>query len=445
MKEKNAKIITELPGPKAKALLEIRQKYVPRGVSNLAPVIAEEASGALIKDVDGNTFIDFASAIGVVNVGHSPAPVVEAISRQAGKLIHTCFHVAMYEPYLRLAEKLAKITPGNHEKKVMFANSGAEAVENAVKIARKATGRTGIVCFEYAFHGRTLLAMTLTSKVKPYKYGFGPFASDTYRIPYAYCYRCPHGCSYPSCDILCAKDLERLFDTMVLPENIAAVIIEPVQGEGGFIVPPPEYLQRIAETCRKNGILLIVDEIQTGFARTGKLFASEHFKLVPDLITVSKSLGAGVPISGIIGRAELMEAPNPGEIGGTYGGSPLGCVAALEVIELIQQGNLCQRAEDIGQMIKNRFREMQEKYPVIGDVRGLGAMVAIELVKDKNTKEPDKDLVGSLVKECWQSGLLVLSAGLYGNVIRTLTPLVITDEQLHEGLDIIEQAFSKLR
>lgn len=442
--EKHANIVTELPGPKARVLLELREKYVPRGVSNLAPIFAEEARGALIKDVDGNTFIDFAGAIGVMNVGHSPAPVVEAISRQAEKFIHTCFHVAMYEPYVRLAEKLAMITPGDHEKKVMLANSGAEAVENAVKIARKATGRTGIVCFEYAFHGRTLMAMTLTSKVKPYKYGFGPFAPDIYRIPFAYCYRCPHGCSYPGCDLMCAKDLERFFDTSVLPENIAAVIVEPVQGEGGFIVPPPEFLPRIAEICRKNDILLIVDEIQTGFARTGKLFASEHFGLVPDLITVSKSMGAGVPISGVVGRAELMEAPNPGEIGGTYGGSPLGCVAALEVIEIIEKDHLSQRAKANGRVITERFRVMQEKYPVIGDVRGLGAMVAIELVKDKDTKEPNKELTANLAKECWRRGLLLLTAGVYGNVIRTLSPLVITDEQLNEGLDIIEEAFSQL-
>ena len=436
-------IRTEIPGPKSRELLALKEKYVSRGPATTALVFAEEAKGVLVRDIDGNVFIDFASGIGVVNVGHSPREVVSAVQEQSEKFIHTCFHVVMYEPYVRLAEKLAKLTPGGFPKKTILINSGAEAVENAVKLSRKYTGRTGIVSLECAFHGRTLMAMTLTSKVKPYKFGFGPFAPDVYKIPSAYCYRCYYRSSYPGCDMACVDGLERFFVAEHPAENIAAVMIEPVQGEGGFIVQPPEFMRRIKDICEKNDIVFIADEVQTGFARTGKFFAVEHARVTPDLITMSKSLAAGLPLSAVTGRAEILDAPNPGEVGGTFGGNPVSCAAALEAIKLIEENELAQRAEVIGGKISGRLKEMQEKYPVIGDVRGLGAMVAVELVKDRGTKEPDKETTGRIVAHCWKNGLLALSAGIYSNVIRILCPLVITDELLEAGLNILEDAFER--
>lgn len=444
MSEMKPGIITELPGPKSKELLDLRQKYVARGPGCSTQVFAAEAKGALIKDIDGNVFIDFAGAIGVQNVGHNDPAVVEAVKAQTEKFIHTCFHVMMYEGYVRLAEKLAAITPGNFEKKAMLANSGAEAVENAIKIARKYTKKTGILSLQYAFHGRTLMAMTLTSKVKPYKFGMGPFAPDVYKLPNAYCYRCAFGGTYPACGMECVKAVEKFFSVEFPAENVAAILVEAVQGEGGFIVPPKEYLQGIQEICRKNGILLIVDEIQTGFARTGRLFASEHFGLEPDLITVSKSLGAGVPISGVVGRAEIMDAPAPGEIGGTYGGSPLGCAAALTVIDLIEKKDLPGRAQEVGARMVAKLKELQGKYEMIGDVRGLGAMVGFELVKDRQSKEPAKDETAKILAECYQNGLIGLKAGVFDNVVRFLVPLAVTDEQMDQGLDILEKAMAKV-
>ncbi|GAW93023.1 4-aminobutyrate--2-oxoglutarate transaminase [Calderihabitans maritimus] len=438
------RIVTEIPGPKSRELMELRQQYVARGPFNVTPIFAEAATGALITDVDGNEFIDFAGGIGVINVGHCPDEVVSAVKAQAEKYIHTCFHVAMYEPYVRLAEKLAQITPGDFPKKTMLANSGAEAVENAVKIARKYSKRTGIISLECAFHGRTLMAMTLTSKVKPYKFGFGPFAPDVYKIPSAYCYRCSFNSSYPGCGMHCVERLERFFISEYPAENVAALICEPVQGEGGFIVPPKEFISGIKSICEKYDILFISDEVQTGFARTGRMFAIEHFEVEPDLITMSKSIAAGMPLSAVTGRAEIMDAPAPGEIGGTFGGNPLSCVAALEVINKIERENLTDRAKQIGARKIEKLKAMQEKYPVIGDVRGLGAMVAIELVKNRKTKEPDKETTGKLVVECYRRGLIVMSAGIYGNVLRFLTPLVITDEQLDEGLNILEEAFANV-
>ncbi|MGQ9825760.1 MAG: aspartate aminotransferase family protein, partial [Desulfotomaculales bacterium] len=369
---------TEIPGPKSKELLALRQKYVPRGIFNTSPVFVREAKGAVVTDVDGNRFIDFAGGIGVINVGHCPDDVLVAVKEQMERYIHTCFHVLMYEPYVSLAEKLCAITPGDFPKKAMFANSGAEAVENAVKIARKYTKRTGIIALECAFHGRTLMAMTLTSKVHPYKYGFGPFAPDVYKIPSAYCYRCYFGLFYPSCDLQCVKNLERFFVTEASADHIAALIAEPVQGEGGFIVPPPEFLPGLKEICGKYGVLFIADEVQTGFGRTGKMFACNHFGLTPDLLTLAKSLAAGFPLSAVTGRAEIMDAPDTGEIGGTYGGNPLSCTAALKVIEKIQKENLPGRAAVIGEKIRGKLLELQERHSAVGDVRGLGAMMAVE-------------------------------------------------------------------
>jgi len=438
------KVVTEIPGPRSRQLLAEREKYVARGPFNTASVFVARARGALVEDVDGNVFIDFASGIGTVNAGHSPEAVVSAVKQQAEKFIHPCFHVAMYEPYVRLAETLARVTPGDYPKKVMLANSGAEAVENAVKIARKYTRRTGIVSLECAFHGRTLMAMTLTSKVKPYKYGFGPFAPEVYKVPSAYCYRCSYGGTYPDCDVECGRRLERFFVSECAAENVAAVIVEPVQGEGGFIVQPPEFLRRVSDLCRRHGILFVADEIQTGFARTGYLFASEHYGLEPDLLTLAKSLASGMPLSAVVGRAEIMDAPAPGEIGGTFGGNPVACVAALETLELITGQGLARRARAIGETMMRRLREMQERYPVVGDVRGLGAMVAIELVKDRGTKEPAPEATKRLIQGCVARGVLCLSAGIYSNVARFLVPLVITDEQLQSGLDIIEAALAEV-
>lgn len=434
-------IKSHVPGPKSLELLELRKKYVPRGIYSATPIFVQEAKGAIITDVDGNKYIDFAGGIGVINVGHRPDEVIDAVKDQLDKYIHTCFHVAMYEPYVRLAEKLAGITPGAFNKKVMFSNSGAEAVENAVKLARKHTKRPGIITLECAFHGRTMLAMTMTSKVKPYKYGFGPFAPEVYKIPSAYCYRCYFGLSYPDCELNCVKNLERFFISECPPDNVAALFAEPVQGEGGFIVPPEEYLNGLKQICDKYGILFIADEIQTGFGRTGKLFACEHYGLVPDIITLAKSISAGFPLSAVAGRTEVMDSADTGEIGGTYGGNPLSCAAALKVIDKIREEDLPARANDIGKKILLKLKSLQEKHPVIGDVRGLGAMVAMELVKDRSTKEPAKEITGLLVSECHKRGLVVISAGIYSNVIRFLPPLVITDEELSEALSVLEEVF----
>ena len=428
-------------GKKTQELIELRQKYVARGIGSAFPaMVVDEAKGAVMKDLDGNEFIDFAGGIGVLNVGHRPEEVVKAVKKQMDKLIHTCFGVALYEPYIRLAEKLAEITPGDFPKKTFFANSGAEAVENAVKIARRYTKRKGIISFECAFHGRTHMTMSLTSKVKPYKYTYGPFAPDTYRIPSAYCYRCYFGLEYPSCGMHCLKNIERFFVTECSADQIAAIIIEPVQGEGGFIVPPPEFLPGLREICDKYNILLVADEVQTGFGRTGKMFACENYNVIPDIITTAKSLGAGLPISAVTGRAEVMDAPEPGELGTTYTGNPLSCVAGIEVIKIMKNSNLCERANEIGAIMTKRLKSIQDKYENIGDVRSLGAMVGMELVKDRKTKEPAGELTKQLIAECYKNGLIIINAGIYGNVIRCLAPLVISKEELNKGLDILENS-----
>jgi 4-aminobutyrate aminotransferase/(S)-3-amino-2-methylpropionate transaminase len=424
-------------------LINKRNKYVSRGVGNITQVIAKKAKDAIITDVEGKEYIDFAAGIGVQNVGHCDIDVIEAIKKQADELIHPCFHVTMYESYMDLAEKLVEITPGNYEKKVMFANSGAESVENAVKIARKYTGKTGILSLENAFHGRTLMTMTLTSKVKPYKNGFGPFAPETYKIPSGYCYRCPFGSKYPDCGVACAERVRTLLKGELSSDMIAAIIAEPIQGEGGFVVPPKEYLKALQEICNEMDILLITDEVQTGFARTGKMFASEHFDIEPDLITLSKSIAAGMPLSAVVGKADIMDAPNPGEIGGTYGGSPLGCVAALKVIEKIEKYNLIDRANEIGSIIKKRLDEMYEKYDVIGDIRGKGAMLAIELVKDRKTKEPYKEIIKKITSYALEKGVIFIDAGIFGNVIRFLPPLVMTEDQVNRAMDVLDEAIAK--
>ncbi|MEJ5349596.1 MAG: 4-aminobutyrate--2-oxoglutarate transaminase [Desulfosoma sp.] len=425
-------------------LLERRNRNVPQGPFHVTSAFIKEARGAVLIDVDGRELIDFAGGIGVMNVGHSHPKVVAALQDQAEKFTHTCFHVAMYEPYVALAEKLNALAPGDFPKMTLFANSGAEAVENAVKIARYATQRPAIICFENGFHGRTLLTMTLTSKIKPYKLGFGPFAPEVYRMPFAYCYRCPFHLKYPSCDVACADYLEEFFISHVAAESTAAVIAEPIQGEGGFVTPPPEYFKKLQAICQKYGIVLIIDEVQSAMGRTGKLFAIEHWGISPDVITLAKSLAAGMPLSAVVGRAELMNKPHVGGLGGTYGGNPLGCRAGLAVLEILLEDGLLNTAEVLGKKVHEALRRLQDSYEIIGEVRGKGPMLAIELVRDRETKEPATDEAKKLVSLCYQKGLVLLSCGNFGNVIRTLMPLVITDEQLERGMDILEESLREL-
>jgi 4-aminobutyrate aminotransferase/(S)-3-amino-2-methylpropionate transaminase len=369
---------------------------------------------------------------------------VAAIKDQSELFLHTCFSVFMYDPYVELARRLNELTPGRFTKKTMFVNSGAEAVENAVKVARYSTKRPAIVVFEDGFHGRTLLAMTMTSKVAPYKFGFGPFAPEVYRMPYAYCYRCAFGLRYPQCGMECAHYLETFFINHAAAEQVAALVVEPVLGEGGFIAPPREYFPIISNLCKKYGIVFVADEIQSGICRTGKLFAMEHYDVEPDLVTIAKSLAAGLPLAAVTGRSEIMEAPHVGSLGGTFGGNPVSCRAALAVLDFVAEVDLADRAAGIGQVVRERFLQMQERYPIIGDVRGLGAMVGVELVLDRKTKEPAGDETKKLIKFCHEHGLILMSCGRFGNVIRTLMPLVITDDQLDEGLHIIEEGLAAL-
>ena len=426
------------------SLKDLRDKYIPPGHGSITSSYVVSAKGALIRDVEDREFIDFASGIGVMNVGHSHPKVVAAIKDQAEKFTHTCFMVLPYEPVVTLAEKLCAVTPGGFPKTTLFINSGAEAVENAVKIARYYTKRPAIIAFENGYHGRTLLTMSLTSKVKPYKFGFGPFAPEVYRMPFAYCYRCPFGLKYPVCDIACADHLKEFFISHVAAEKTAAVIAEPITGEGGFITPPPEYFPKLINICRDNGILFIADEIQTGMGRTGKMFAMENWNVEADLMTVAKSLAAGMPLSAVVGRKEMMEVVHPFGLGGTYGGNPVACRAGLAVMEIFEEENLLQTAVALGKKLKKRFDAFQKEYELIGEVRGMGPMLALELVKDRETKEPASDEAKALVRFCYDKGLIILSCGNFGNVIRTLMPLVITDELLERGLAILEEGLTSL-
>ncbi len=424
---------------RTKELLQMRNQHVPQGPFNITPSFIKEARGALMIDIEGRELIDFAGGIGVNNVGHCHPKVVAAIKDQADHFIHTCFHVAMYESYVELAARLNALAPGDFDKMTMFANSGAEAVENAVKVARYATGRPAVIAFENGFHGRTLMGMTLTSKIKPYKLGFGPFAPEVYRMPYAYCYRCPFGLKYPSCDVACADYLEEFFIGNVAAEATAAVIAEPIQGEGGFVTPPPEYFPKLAAICKKYGIALIIDEVQSGAARTGKFFAIEHWGVAPDIITLAKSFAGGMPLSAVIGRADMMNKPHVGGLGGTYSGNPICCRAALAVLEVILEDGLLRRSAELGEILSKRFAAMAEKVELIGEVRGKGPMLGLELVTDREKKTPATDQAKKVVQRCFEKGLVVLACGNFGNVIRTLMPLVITDEQLDKGLSILEE------
>lgn len=436
------KIKTEIPGPKSRALMDRRRNAVSSGLGTATPIFASEAKGALLTDVDGNTFIDFGGGIGVLNAGHTNPRVVEAAKEQLDRFTHTCYYVTQYEPYVELAEKLNALAPGDSPKRSFFVNSGAEAVENAVKIARSYTGRPAIIAFENAFHGRTLMGITLTSKVDPYKKSFGPYVPEVYRVPAPYPYRCPAGkdCS-GGCQGDCFGALEKAFVSYVDPGSVAAIIVEPVSGEGGFIPFPDFYLRKLRELCDRHGIVLIADEVQTGFGRTGKMFAIEHSGVVPDLVTTAKSLGGGLPIAGVTGKAEIMDAVHTGGLGTTYGGNPVACAAALAVLETFEEDNLLARASVIGDRVMGRLRDIQQKHPdFVGDVRGRGPMAAMELVKDAESRTPDKERTAAIVESALQEGLLLLTAGQYGNVIRTLTPLVITDDELEEGLNILSRA-----
>jgi len=433
-------IRTEIPGPKSKALSRRREQAVPRGLSHGTPIYVAKAEDAWMEDVDGNRYIDFAGGIGSINVGHRHEPVVAAVQEQLNRYLHTCVQVTPYESYVRLAERLNQIAPGNFPKKTLFLNSGAEAVENAVKIARAHTGRSGIIAFEDAFHGRTMMGLALTSKTHPYKAGFAPFPGEVYRIPYAYCYRCSYSLKYPSCDLFCARHLEDTFKRVVASEDVAAVIAEPVLGEGGFVAPPLDFFKTLVEICHKHGVLFIADEIQTGFGRTGAMFACDRYGIEPDLLITAKSLGGGLPISAVTGRAEIMDAPGPGGLGGTFSGNPLSCAAALAVLDIFERENLSERANELGERFQQRARKWQKRWPLIGDVRGLGGMQAMELVRSPETREPASEETKQIVRHCYERGLITLSAGSYGNVIRVLVPLVVTNEQMDEGLDVLESA-----
>ncbi len=424
------------------SLTEARSGVMAKGFVSANNCYIAKARGATLFDVEGREFIDFGGGIAVMNVGHSHPKVVAAIRQQAESFTHTCFMVTPYEAPVTLARRLCAAVPGDFPKAVMFANSGAEAVENAVKIARYQTQKQAIVAFENGFHGRTLLTMTLTSKVKPYKFGFGPYAPEVYRMPFAYCYRCPFKLTYPGCDVACAEALNDFFVSHVAPEATAALIVEPVQGEGGFIAPPEEYFRRLKSICEANQVLFIADEIQSGMGRTGTMFAMEHYGVVPDLTTVAKSLAAGMPLSAVVGRKEIMDAVHPSGIGGTYGGNPVACAAALAVMDVFEEENLLDRAKALGKRLQTQLKTFEEEFELIGDVRGLGPMMAMELVTDRIKKTPAGDAAKALVKYCFDRGLILLACGAFGNVIRLLMPLVISDAQLDQGLEIIHDGLA---
>ena len=438
--EQKRQIVTAIPGPKSLALQQRRSEVISSGVGTMLAAFIEEAHGAILKDVDGNQLIDFGSGIGVVTIGHTNPGVVEAVSNQVAKLTHTLFTVTPYEPYVRAGELLTSHAPGNFKKKAAFFNSGAEAVENAVKIARKATGRTEIAVFDHSYHGRTNLTMSMNFKVHPYGTGFGPLAGSVHHAPMSYPYRDPADMTGPEAATRAITYLEK----RVGAAQIAALFIEPIQGEGGFIVPAPGYLKTLQDWTRANGIVFVADEVQSGMARTGKWFASEwEDGLEPDLITVAKGIAGGMPLSGVVGRAEIMDAAHAGGLGGTFGGSPTAVAAGVAVMEQYESGNWFNRALEIGEIISGRLNAMKNSYPVIGDVRGRGAMQAIELV-EPGTKNPNPAATEALLKHCHQNGVLVLNAGTYNNVLRFLPPLAISDELVHDALDVLAAGLAKL-
>jgi len=409
------------------ALQKLRADVISAGVSSVTPVHVASARGAVVRDVEGREYIDFGGGIGVMNIGHCHPKVVAAIKAQAEKFTHTCFMVSPYEVAIKLADRLCRVTPGSFAKKAIFVNSGAEAVENAVKIARYYTKRPAVIVFDNAYHGRTLLTMSMTSKVKPYKWGFGPFAPEVYRIPFG--------------DVAGPEKLKDVFIQQVNPEAVACVVAEPVQGEGGFIAAPPGYFQQLAKICRENGILFVADEIQSGMGRTGTMFAIEHWGVEPDLITVAKSLGAGMPIAAVVGRREIMDSVHPSGLGGTYGGNPVACAAALAVLEAFEEEDMLGKAKALGQTLKGRFEAWQKRFKIIGEIRGLGAMLGLALVKG-DRREPAAEEAKKLAAFCLERGLIILVCGTYGNVVRVLVPFVITGEQLEKGLKILEEGLA---
>ena len=424
---------TEIPGPRARAILEREERAVARPLIVHGPVIAAEARGATITDVDGNTFIDFVGGVGVANVGHNHPRVVEAVTAQAERYLHTDFTVVAYEPYIELAERLCAFAPIAGDCRAAFFNAGTEAVENAVKLSRLHTGREAVIAFEGAFHGRTLLALTMTSKTHPYKTGLGPFAPEVYRAPYPNAYRGPDART-------ALAAIERMFSTHVAAEDVAAIVFEAQQGEGGFIPAPAAFVEGLRRICDEHGIVMVADEVQTGFGRTGRMFAMEHFDVEPDLVVVAKSIAGGMPLSGVIGRADIMDGAHLGAIGGTYIGNPVALAAALAVLDVFEEENLVARGVTVGNTIRARMEQWQQRWPEIGDVRGMGAMLAIELVTDPETKEPAPELTTAVIDEALQRGLILLKAGVHGNCIRVLCPLAISDGELQEALGVWDEA-----
>ena len=430
-------IRTAIPGPRSQEIIERKERVIAGPLSLVHPIVVAEGRGATLTDVDGNTFIDFTGGVGCLSVGHSHPRLVEAAQEQLARFGHTDFTIVPYEVYVELAERMIELAPFSGPAKAAFFNAGTEAVENSIKFARSYTKRPAVIVFEGAFHGRTMLAMTMTSKTHPYKAGLGPFAPEVYRVPYPHSYRGPDTAA-------ALAALERAFLTQVAPESVAAIVMEPVLGEGGFVVAPAEFVQGIRKLCDEHGIVFVVDEVQTGYGRTGRMWAIQHYDVEPDLMIVAKSIAGGLPLSGVIGKAEIMDAPEDSAIGGTYVGNPVAQAAALAVLDVFNEEHLVERAGAIGDTIRSRMEAWQERWAAIGDVRGLGAMLAIELVLDSETKEPDADRASAVVEEAAQNGLLLIKSGVYGNCIRVLTPLVVTDAELEEALGVWEQALDKV-
>jgi 4-aminobutyrate aminotransferase/(S)-3-amino-2-methylpropionate transaminase len=434
---RSIEVRTAIPGPRSQEIIARKEQVVAEPLSLVHPVVVAEGRGALLTDVDGNTFVDLTGGVGCLNVGHSHPRVVEAAQQQLSRFGHTDFTIIPYEPYVELAERLIGISPVRPPAKAAFFNAGTEAIENAIKFARSFTKRPAVIAFEGAFHGRTLLAMTMTSKTHPYKAGLGPFAPEVYRVPF------PHSYRGPSTDEALAA-LERAFLTQVAPESVAAIVMEPVLGEGGFVAAPTEFVQGVRRLCNEHGIVFVVDEVQTGYGRTGKMWAIEHHGVEPDLLVVAKSIAAGLPLSAVLGRAEIMDAPPDSAIGGTYVGNPVAQAAALAVLDVFEEENLVAQASALGETIRGRMEAWRDRFDAVGDVRGLGAMLAIELVRDRETKEPDADSATAVVEAAAQRGVLLLKSGIYGNCIRVLTPLVISDAELDEALGAWEQALESV-
>jgi len=442
---KQPRILTDIPGPNAKKLIKLKEDNVANTLSSVVPTFIKRGEGSMVEDVDGNIFIDFASGISVLNIGYSVPEVVEAVKKQAEKYFHSSINVLLNEPYVLLAKKMNEITPGNFGKKTMFFNSGAEANENAIKIAKYFTKKNHIISFYGGFHGRTYLTMSLNGTTKAHSLVPGPHASDIHKIPFGDCYRCSYGLKKESCNIRCAEKLNEIFSAEVPAENVAAVILEPIQGNGCFITPPEKFINRLIDICKKNKILLIADEIQCGFCRSGKMFASHYWKEAPDILTTAKSLAGGLPLSAVTVKKEIIDSLPSGVLGGTFAGNPLACVAGLEVLNIMERDKFTEKAQKIGTIMRNRFEIMKEKFPIIGEIKGgKGALVGLEFVKNRSSKEPAKEEVKIILEDCYKNGLILLNGGMYSNGIRPLMPLTITEDQLKCGLDILEKAIMKV-